>query len=189
MSEFDINSLKSNTNTKIDKTLEVLDRDLQGLRTGKATPAMLDNVRVDNFGQMVPIHQIGSIATSDATTLTINLWDKNTIKAVEAAIQTSGLGINPVVSGTTIRLPIPPLTEERRKDFAKKTSEMAEKAKIAIRQIRQGYLETLKTAQKNKMMSEDELKRETDSFEKEVKSFSDKIDAIAKKKAEDIMKF
>lgn len=188
MSEFDISSLKSNTNTKLDKSLEVLDKDLQGLRTGKATPAMLDNVKVENFGQMVPINQLGSISSSDATTLTISLWDKNNIKAVEAAIQTSGLGINPVVSGTIIRLPIPPLTEEKRKEMGKKAKEFAEKAKIAIRQIRQGYLDELKKAQKNKLMSEDELKRESEAFEKIVKNFSDKIDSMAEQKAKDLMK-
>lgn len=188
MSDFDINSLKSTTNTKLDKTLEVLDRDLQGLRTGKATPAMLDNIRVDNFGQMVPLNQVGSISATDATTLTINLWDKNIIKAVEAAIQTSGLGINPVVAGNIIRLPIPPLTEEKRKEMAKKAKEFAEKAKIAMRQIRQGYLDNLKSAQKNKLLSEDELKRETEAFEKIIKAFSDKIDSIVDQKAKDLMK-
>lgn len=186
MPELDINSLKSITNTKLDKTLEVLDKDLQGLRTGKATPAMLDNVRVDVYGTMTPLNQVGSITTPDATTLAINVFDKNCLKEVEKAIQ--GACFNPVVTGTLIRIPIPPLTEETRKGMGKKAKEFAEKAKIATRQIRQGYLDELKKAQKNKLLSEDELKRETEAFEKIIKGFSDKIDSIVDQKAKDLMK-
>ncbi len=185
--EFNIDLLKSTTNSKLDKTLEVLDKDLQGLRTGRATPAMLDNVKVENFGQMVPISQLGTISVPDPRTLVINLWDKSMILAVESALQTSDLGINPVVSGDIIRLPIPPITEERRKEMVKRSSEYSEKSKIAIRQIRKNYLEDLKSAQKNKLLSEDEFKRESDSFEKVVKTFSDKIDSIIDKKSKEIM--
>lgn len=185
--EFDINGLKSTTNIKLEKSLDVLDKDLQGLRTGRATPAMLDNVKVENYGQMVPISQLGTISVPDPRTLSINLWDKTTILKVEAALQTSDLGINPVVSGDIIRLPIPPLTEERRKEMTKKASEYAEKTKIAIRQIRKNFLEDLKTAQKDKAMSEDDFKRESEGFEKVIKTFSDKIDAIVDKKSKEIM--
>ncbi|MDR2008473.1 MAG: ribosome recycling factor [Alphaproteobacteria bacterium] len=185
--EFDINSLKSTSNTKLEKTLESLDKDLDSLRTGRATPAMLDNIKVDNYGQNVPIANIGTVSIPDPRTILITVWDKALVMQVESAIHTSNLGVNPVVDGVKIKLPIPPLTEERRKEMTKKASEFAEKAKIAIRQIRKNYLEDLKTAQKNKLMSEDELKRETEGFDKSVKTFNDKIDAGVAKKSKEIM--
>ncbi|MCL2566784.1 MAG: ribosome recycling factor [Alphaproteobacteria bacterium] len=185
--EFNINSLKSTSNTKLEKTLESLDKDLQTLRTGRATPAILDSVRVDNYGQNVPIANVGTISVPDPRTILITVWDKALVMQVESAIQSADLGINPVVEGVKIKLPIPALTEERRKEMTKKASEYAEKAKIAVRQIRKNYLEDLKTAQKDKLLSEDDLKRETEIFEKIIKTFNDKVDAGVARKSKEIM--
>ncbi|MDR0484005.1 MAG: ribosome recycling factor [Alphaproteobacteria bacterium] len=185
--EFNIDSLKSASNLKLEKTLDSLDKDLHTLRTGRATPAMLDGVKVENYGQFVPIANVGTISSPDPRTILITVWDKALVFQVESAIHSSDLGINPVVEGVKIKLPIPPLTEERRKEMTKKASEYAEKAKIAVRQIRKNYLEDLKTAQKNKFLSEDDLKRESENFEKTIKSFNDKIDTNAAKKSKEIM--
>ncbi len=184
--DFNIDVAKKEIIVKFEKTLDSLDKDLQTLRTGRASTTMLDGIRVDYFGQLSPLSQVATI-TTEPRTIIVTLWDRGMIIPVEAAIRAANIGINPVVEGVKIRLPIPPLTEERRKELVKKIAEFSEKAKISLRQIRKHYLDDLKLAQKNKYISEDDLKTESEHFEKDVKNFIDKVDIYSDKKSKEIM--
>ncbi len=184
---FDVKKLKEDIKFKLDKSIESLNKDLSSLRTGRASANILDPIKVDYYGAMVPIEQIGNISVPDPRLIVITLWDKASIIPLESAIKASNLGINPVVDGTRIKLPIPPLTEERRKELVKKASEYVEKSKIAIRQIRKIFLDDLKLIQKNKLISEDDFEIESDSFEKIIKNYIQEVDKIFNTKSKDIM--
>jgi ribosome recycling factor len=148
---------------------------------------MLASIKVDSYGSLVPISQIGTVSVPDSRTIVINIWDKGLIIPLEAAIRNSDLGLNPVVEGTKMRLPVPALTEERRKEVTKKASEFAEKSKIAIRQVRKLFLDALKEMEKNKEISEDDHKYEADQFEKIVKDCIKSVEEVLKKKSQEIM--
>ena len=183
----DLKKLKEDIKLKLDKSIESLNKDLLSLRTGRASANILDPIKVDYYGSMVPIEQIGNISIPEPRLIIISVWDKASIIPLENAIRASNLGINPVVDGTRIKLPIPALTEERRKELVKKASEYAEKSKIAIRQIRKNFLDDLKIIQKNKLISEDEFGFESDSFEKIIKGYIQEIDTILDSKSKDMM--
>ena len=155
---------------KMDKAIDVFSKELASLRTGRANTAMLDLVKVDVYGQQMPINQVGSITTPEPRTINIQVWDQNNVPLVDAAIKKSELGLNPQIDGQLIRLPIPELNEERRTELKKLIKSMGEKCKISIRNIRRDANEELKKLLKSKEIGEDEEK----SFEKNVQNITDK---------------
>ena len=163
---------------KMDKAIEVFSKELSSLRTGRANAAMLDIIKVDVYGQQMPINQIGSITTPEPRMINIQVWDQNNVSLIDAAIQKSELGLNPQIDGQLIRLPIPELNEERRTELKKLIKSMGEKCKIAIRNIRRDANEELKKLLKSKEIGEDEEK----SYEKNVQNITDKHIAIVDEK-------
>ena len=172
---------------KMDKTILSYRKDLSTLRTGRANASMLDMIKVDVYGQMMPISQLASISVPEARLITIQVWDQTNIKAVDAAIQKSDLGINPQIDGSVLRIRIPDLTEERRKDLIKVLKNIAEKNKVSIRNIRREANDELKKLIKEKKISEDENK----IFEKNIQKITDdnisNIDKIALEKEKEIL--
>ena len=157
-------------NQKMNKTIDVFNKELGTLRTGRANSNMLDLIKVDVYGQKMPINQIGTITTPEPRTLNIQVWDLNNVALIDAAIKKSELGLNPQIDGQLIRLPIPALSEERRNEIKKLIKTMGEKCKVSIRNIRREANDELKKSLKNKEISEDEEKK----YEKEVQNFTDK---------------
>ena len=172
---------------KMDKTIEVFSKELTSLRTGRANASMLDLVKVDVYGQAMPINQVASITTPEARMINIQVWDLNNLPLVDAAIKKSELGLNPQVDGQLIRLPVPDLSEERRGEIKKLIKSMGEKCKISIRNIRREANDELKNLVKNKEISEDEEKK----YEKIVQTFTDEhiktIDQKVEIKEKEIM--
>ena len=164
------------------------EKELNTLRTSRANPSMLDGIFVDAYGAKTPLNQLGNISVLDASTITIQIWDVSLIKSIENAITESNLGINPQIDGQIIRLPIPKLSEERRKEIIKIASEIAENSKITIRNIRRDIIETSKNEKKNLNLSEDDLKRKINEIQKITDSNIDKIDKILEAKKVDILK-
>ena len=172
---------------KMDKTIEVFTKELSSLRTGRANASMLDLVKVDVYGQAMPINQVASITTPEARMINIQVWDANNVPLIDAAIKKSDLGLNPQIDGQLIRLPVPDLSEERRGEIKKVIKSMGEKCKVSIRNIRREANDDLKNLLKNKDISEDEEKK----FEKIVQTFTDdhikKIDEKVDLKEKEIM--
>ena len=165
---------------KMDKTIEVFTKELSSLRTGRANAAMLDLVKVDVYGQLMPINQIGSITTPEPRMINIQVWDQNNVSLIDAAIKKSELGLNPQIDGQLIRLPIPELNEERRTEIKKLIKSMGEKCKVSIRNIRREAKEELKKLLKSKEIGEDEEK----IFEKNVQTITDKHISVVDNKVE-----
>ena len=165
---------ENNYSTKMSKTIQSFKKDIATLRTGRANINMLDTIKVDVYGQLMPIEQLSTINVPEARLISIQVWDKSNTQLIESAIQKSELGINPQIDGQTIRLRIPDLTEERRKDLIKILKNMGEKGRVAIRNIRREANEELKKLLKSKEIGEDEEK----SFEKNVQTITDKHIAI-----------
>jgi len=174
-------------NLKMDKSIEAFSKELSSLRTGRANTSMLDLVKVDVYGQQMPINQIGSITTPEPRMINIQVWDQNNVPLVDSAIKKSELGLNPQIDGQLIRLPIPELNEERRIELKKMIKSMGEKCKISIRNIRRDAMEELKKLLKSKEIGEDEEK----SFEKNVQTITDKhielVDEKVASKEKEIM--
>ena len=164
------------------------EKELNSLRTSRANPAMLDNVFVDAYGTKTPLNQLGNISVQDANTITIQIWDASLIKSIENSITESNLGINPQTDGQLIRLPIPKLSEERRKEITKIASEFAENAKISIRNIRRDHIDLTKNEKKSSNLSEDEIKRKINEIQKITDNNIEKIDKILETKKIDILK-
>ena len=173
---------------KMDKAIEVFSKELSTLRTGRANAAMLDLIKVDVYGQQMPINQIGSITTPEPRMINIQVWDQNNVALVDSAIQKSELGLNPQIDGQLIRLPIPELNEERRTELKKLIKSMGEKCKVSIRNIRRDANDDLKKLLKSKKIGEDEEK----TFEKNVQNITDKhiliVDEKISTKEKEIMK-
>ena len=165
-------------NIKMDKAIEVFTKELSSLRTGRANASMLDLVKVDVYGQQMPINQVGSITTPEPRMINIQVWDQNNVSLIDAAIKKSELGLNPQIDGQLIRLPIPELNEERRTELKKMIKSMGEKCKVSIRNIRREANEELKKLLKSKEIGEDEEK----SFEKNVQTITDKHISIVDEK-------
>ena len=163
---------------KMDKTIEVFMKELSSLRTGRANAAMLDLVKVDVYGQQMPINQVGSITTPEPRMINIQVWDQNNVSLVDSALKKSELGLNPQIDGQLIRLPIPELNEERRTELKKIIKSMGEKCKVSIRNIRREANEELKKLLKSKDIGEDEEK----SYEKNVQTITDKHISIVDEK-------
>ena len=163
---------------KMDKAIEVFSKELSSLRTGRANASMLDLIKVDVYGQQMPINQIGSITTPEPRMINIQVWDQNNVPLIDSAIKKSELGLNPQIDGQLIRLPIPELNEERRSELKKMIKSMGEKCKVSIRNIRREANEELKKLLKSKEIGEDEEK----SFEKNVQNITDKHISIVDEK-------
>ena len=167
--------------------LDALKHDLAGLRTGRASTALLDPVNVEVYGSNMPLNQLATVSTPEARMLSVQVWDRSNVGPVEKAIRSAGLGLNPITDGQMIRLPIPELTEERRKELAKLVGQYAEKARVAVRNVRRDGMDHLKADEKNHAISEDERKR----LEHEVQKLTDdtikEIDVIAETKEKEIL--
>jgi ribosome recycling factor len=163
---------------KMDKTIEVFTKELSSLRTGRANAAMLDLVKVDVYGQLMPINQVGSITTPEPRMINIQVWDQNNVSLIDSAIKKSELGLNPQIDGQLIRLPVPELNEERRIELKKMIKSMGEKCKVSIRNIIREANEELKKILKSKEISEDEEK----TFEKNIQTITDKHISIVDEK-------
>ena len=160
---------EENYSNKMDKSIQSLKKDISTLRTGRANVNMLDTIKIDVYGQLMPIEQLGTISVPEARLISIQVWDKSNISIIESAIQKSELGINPQIDGQIIRLRIPDLTEERRKDLIKILKNMGEKSRVSIRNIRREANEELKKKQKDKSISEDQSK----NYEKNIQKLTD----------------
>ena len=174
--------------SKMNSAVLHLEKELNTLRTSRANPSMLDSIFVDAYGGKTPLNQLGNISIQDANTITIQIWDTSLIKVIENAIMDSNLGINPQTDGQLIRLPIPKLSEERRKDIIKIASEFAENSKVTIRNIRRDFIESSKNEKKQANLSEDELKKNIDKIQKITDENINKIDKILDLKKTDILK-
>jgi ribosome recycling factor len=171
----------------MDKAIQNLEKEFSKLRTGRASVTLLEDLKVDYYGTLTPLNQLASISTPDSRTLAIQPWDRNAFGEIEKAIQKSDLGINPVNDGKIIRINIPPLTEERRKELVKVAKKYAEEAKIAIRNVRRDANDALKKKKNDKELTEDEMHRGQDEVQKITDSFVQKVDEVLNKKEKEIM--
>lgn len=172
---------------KMQKTLDVLSKELAAVRAGRANPAVLDKITVEYYGAPTPLNQVAAISTPDPRTLAIQPWDGSVLKAIEKAIQVSDLGINPQNDGKQIRLNFPPLTEERRKELVKGVYKYAEEAKVSVRSVRRDAMEKLKDMKKKAEITEDDLKNAEKKMQDLTDKFCKEIDVTASKKDKEIM--
>lgn len=182
-----IPTISKDTETRMVKSIDALKTDLSKIRTGRAHAGLLDHVQVDYYGTRSPLNQVANISVADARSLTVTPWDKGMLQAVEKAIQESGLGLNPAAAGQTIRVPLPALTEERRKELGKVVRTEGENAKIAIRNIRRDCITHMKDLLKKKEISQDDEKRALDTVQKLTDRFTTEIDKLVAAKEQDIM--
>ena len=168
-------------NSKMKKAYEIFNHDLASLRTGRANASMLDTIRIDVYGQKMPINQLATVSTPEARLLTVQVWDQNNVSLIDSAIKKSNLGINPQIDGQLMRIPVPSLNEERRIELKKVMGGLAEKSKISIRNIRREANDNLKKDLKDKKISEDEFK----NFEKKIQNLTDKQITELEKKLEE----
>ena len=182
-----INDIITDSEDGMKKAVDSFKRDLQKIRTGRANTSMLDGIKVDYYGTPTPVNQVATVQVVDARLITVKPWEKNMIAVIDKAIRASDLGINPVADSELVRLPIPPLTQERRKELAKVVGKQTEEARVAVRSARRDAMDLIKDAEKDKQISEDERKL----GEKKVQDLTDKyiasVDDIAKAKEKEIM--
>lgn len=183
MAKFD----KSDIERRMNGAIEALKHDLAGLRTGRANTALLDPVHVEVYGAMMPLNQVATVSAPEPRMLSVQVWDRANVIPVEKGISKANLGLNPMIDGQTIRLPLPDLTEERRRELAKLTGKYAENAKIAIRNVRRDAMDALKEDEKKKDISEDERKRHEDEVQKLTDKHVADADAAAAAKEKEIM--
>ena len=183
----DYQNLKSEIEQKTAQTIEVLKTEFAGLRTGRASVHLLDGVRVPIYGSEMPLNQAATVSTPDNQTLTVTVWDITNAGAIEKAIRDSGLGLNPMTAGAVIRMNMPPLTEERRRELTKVAGKYAEEAKISMRNIRQDAMGKIKRAVTDKEISEDDQRKYEDDIQKVFDSRANEVDTLAKQKENDIM--
>ncbi|MGD9020240.1 MAG: ribosome recycling factor [Lysobacterales bacterium] len=184
-----IEDIKRDTRIRMRKTLDSLRGELAKIRTGRAHPSLLEHVHVEYYGSEVPIGQAASVAIEDARTLAVTAWDKNMVKPIEKAIMTSDLGLNPVTAGTVIRIPLPPLTEERRVALGKVVHHEGENAKIAIRNIRRDAIHTVKELEKEKEISEDDDRRAEHDIQLITDEHVKLVDEIVAVKEQELLEF
>ncbi|MDN3031270.1 MAG: ribosome recycling factor [Candidatus Tisiphia sp.] len=173
--------------SKMDSSLKILDHELKGLRTGRASVNLLDPVLVEAYGDKMPLSQVASLSTPDAKTITVQVWDKSMIKAVEKAITDANLGLNPSSDGQLVRITIPLLTEERRKELVKFAHKYGENTKIALRNIRRDSNEELKKSEKDNIITKDEHHNFSEEIQKLTDEYSNKVDSHVKQKEQEIM--
>jgi ribosome recycling factor len=172
---------------RMDKAVAALKEEFVSLRTGRATAGLLDQVMVEAYGATAPITQVGSVSVPDPRSLTVSVWDRGLVVSVEKAIRNAGLGLNPVVEGQNLRIPVPPLTEERRRDLAKLAGRYAEQQRIAVRNVRREANDDLKKAEKDGAINQDELKRMGDEVQKLTDDAVKRVDEALKTKEHEIM--
>ena len=182
-----MNSIINDTAARMDKSIISLKAELVKLRTGRAHPGLLEHIKVHYYNVETPLNQVANIAIENARTLTVTPWDKSTLSAIEKAILSADLGLNPVTSGTVIRVPLPLLTEERRKELARVVREEAEKTRVTLRQLRREANNALKELLKTKKMSEDEERKAEAAMQKLTDAHVAEVDTIASKKEADLM--
>jgi ribosome recycling factor len=182
-----INEILEDAKTRMGKSVESLKGDLAGVRTGRANTALIDGLTVSYYGNATPINQVANVAVADSRTLTITPWEKDMVAPIEKAIMTSSLGLNPVSAGMVIRLPLPPLTEERRKEMVKVVHGHGENCKIAIRNIRRDANQHLKTLQNEKEITEDELHGSEQQVQELTNQFVAKVDSVVQEKEKELM--
>jgi len=172
---------------RMDGALSSLKSEFAGLRTGRANAALLDNITVSAYGSDVPLNQVSSVSVPESRMLVVSVWDKTQVAAVDKALRTSNLGLNPVMDGQTLRIPMPPLTEERRRDLTKIAGQYSENAKIAVRNVRRDAMDTLKKLEKDGDMSEDEQKAHESDVQKATDAVINDIDSTLDTKSAEIM--
>jgi ribosome recycling factor len=182
-----MNAIIKDAKSRMDKSIEAFRDEISKIRTGKATTALLDGIKVDYYGTLTPLNQVGNVTVLDAHALSVTPWDKNMVGAIDKAILSADLGLNPVSDGTNIRIPIPPLTEERRKDMVKLVKKFGEDYKIAIRNVRRDANDHLKKAEKEKELSEDLRHDAEEEIQELTNSHTKLIDDIIKHKETEIM--
>lgn len=182
-----VNDIIKDAESRMKKTIEHLSSDFASLRAGRANPAMVEKVRVDYYGESMPLNQLANITVPEPRLLVIQPWDKSSIASIEKAILKSDLGVNPSNDGNVIRLAIPQLTEERRKDLVKVVKKRAEEGKVAVRNIRREANDMLKSSEKEKLISEDESKKGLDDMQKITDNYIKELDAVLQAKEKDIM--
>ncbi|MBA2649620.1 MAG: ribosome recycling factor [Legionella sp.] len=182
-----INEIKQDSEKRMAKTIETLRVDLTKIRTGRANASLLDHVQVDYYGNPTPLSQVANIAASDSRTITVTPWEKSMMAVIEKAILTSDLGLNPTTAGTTIRVPMPALTEERRKDLIKVVRHECEQGKVSIRNIRRDANNQFKELIKDKSISEDDEKRAIDFIQKITDKYITEVDGLLAEKEKDLM--
>lgn len=175
------------TRAQMEKALEALRREFGSVRTGKASPALLDMVRVDAYGSKMPLNQVGTISAPEPRLLVVQPWDKSLIGPVEKAIRGADLGLNPSNDGNVIRIPIPPLTEERRKELVRVLHKLAEEARVSVRHARQEANKAIKAAQKEQQLSEDDARRQMDEVQRLTDEYIGKIDQLLHAKEQEVM--
>ncbi|QIK37306.1 ribosome recycling factor [Caldichromatium japonicum] len=182
-----IEDIKKDAADRMAKSVEALTHELAKIRTGRAHPSLLDHLTVSYYGSEVPLRQVANISAEDARTLLVTPWDRNMVQAVEKAIMQSDLGLNPNTAGTAIRVPMPPLTEERRRDLIKVARNEAEQARVAIRNIRRDANHHLKELVKDKLISEDDERRAQELIQKLTDQYIKEIDTVLAEKEQDLM--
>ena len=173
---------------RMDSSSQSAKSEISGIRAGRATPGMLDSIKVDAYGQKMPINQIGNITTPDSRTINVEVWDASNVSMVDKSLRESNLGINPIIEGNLIRLPLPQLTEERREEFSKIIGKIVESAKVAVRNIRRDGIEKVKSSEKEKEISQDESKKFQNDIDNMTSEFIKIIDNAHKQKEEDLKK-
>ena len=180
-------AMVKDTSARMERSIEAFRKELGKVRTGRASFSLLDGVKVDYYGTSTPLQQVGTLSVPESRLITVTPWDTKMIGPIEKAIQGSGLGLNPSSDGKTVRIPIPPLTEERRKELAKVVRKMGEDARVAVRNVRREAIEKLKDREKKKEISEDVVKRGQERIQKETDAHVKKIDDILKSKEQEIL--
>lgn len=182
-----IDDIRNDALERMNKSIESFKTELTKIRTGRAHPSLLDHITVEYYGAEVPLSQAANISVEDARTLAVTAWDNSMVKAIEKAIMTSDLGLNPSTAGNVLRIPMPPLTEERRRDLVKVVRELAEHARVAVRNIRRDANSDLKELRKEKEISEDEERRGQEQIQKITDESVARIDALLKEKEQELM--
>lgn len=182
-----INDIKKDAEARMAKSIEALKHELSKLRTGRAHTSLLDHVTVDYYGSKMPLSQVATVTVTDARMLTVTPWEKSMVPVVEKAILTSDLGLNPATSGSAIRVPLPPLTEERRKDMTKVVRHEGEGARVAVRNIRRDANAHLKTLLKDKDITEDEERQAEEAIQKLTDKYVSEVDKLLEIKEKDLM--
>ena len=174
--------------SKMNKSLEVLKREFNGLRTGRASVSLLDSIYIDAYGSSVPLNQVSNISVPESRLITVQVWDETLITVVESTIRNSDLGLNPMLEGNLIRIPIPELSEERRKELAKIASKYSEDCKVSVRNVRREAMEKIKALEKDKEISKDESFKFSDQVQEITDKLIEKIDMLFSEKEKDILK-
>jgi ribosome recycling factor len=182
-----LNDIKTDAQTRMGKSIDALKHDLTRLRTGRASTALVDHIKVPYYGSDMPLNQVASVSLADARSIQISPFEKSMVGPIEKAIMASDIGVTPTTAGTVIRLNMPPLTEERRKELAKHVSHEGENAKIAIRNIRRDAMQKVKDLVKDKQISEDDERRADDEIQKLTDRFVKEVDAVVKAKEDELM--